>query len=132
MRAVANAVVDSTRLPDNVSFTDRRASTRPFVIPIPFPTRSHNIHGAVIASLHSANTLRRMNTKPPIPIRDSAKTHYRTIFLSDIHLGRRGCRADTLLEFLKTHTCDQLYLVGDIIDGWRFKTVSIGHKRTPT
>jgi len=129
MTAVANAAVDSTRLPDNVSFTDRRASTRPFVIPIAFPTRSHNIHGAVIASPHPANTLRRHEYKTVDP---PAKTHYRTIFLSDIHLGTRGCRADTLLEFLTTHTCDQLYLVGDIIDGWRFKTVSIGHKRTPT
>jgi UDP-2,3-diacylglucosamine pyrophosphatase LpxH len=49
------------------------------------------------------------------------KTHYRAIFLSDIHLGTRGCRADALLEFLKYHTCDELYLVGDIIDGWRFR-----------
>lgn len=45
--------------------------------------------------------------------------HYRTIWLSDIHLGTRGCQADALLDFLKRHTCDRLYLVGDIIDGWR-------------
>ena len=52
-------------------------------------------------------------------LREPGKTHYRTIFLSGIHLGTRGCRADTLIEFLKAHTCDRLYLVGDIIDGWR-------------
>ena len=52
----------------------------------------------------------------------SAKTHYRTIFLSDIHLGTRGCQADRLLSFLKQHSCDRLYLVGDIIDGWRMKS----------
>jgi UDP-2,3-diacylglucosamine pyrophosphatase LpxH len=45
--------------------------------------------------------------------------HYRTIFLSDIHLGTRGCKAELLLEFLDRHDCDQLFLVGDIVDGWR-------------
>ena len=49
------------------------------------------------------------------------KTHYRSIFLSDIHLGTRDCDVDALLSFLKVHTCDKLYLVGDIIDGWRLK-----------
>ena len=73
-----------------------------------------------------------MNTKSLLPIREPAKTHYRTIFLSDIHLGTRGCRADLLLEFLKPHTCDQLYLVGDIIDGWRFKTGFYWPQAIPT
>ena len=50
------------------------------------------------------------------------KTHYRTIFLSDIHLGTKGCQADRLVDFLKRHTCDELYLVGDIIDGWQLKS----------
>jgi len=53
---------------------------------------------------------------------DSGKTHYRAIFLSDIHLGTRGCQADKLLSFLKQHSCDRLYLVGDIVDGWRMKS----------
>ena len=43
---------------------------------------------------------------------------YRTIFLSDIHLGTRGCRADLLLEFLKNYDAATFYLVGDIFDGW--------------
>jgi UDP-2,3-diacylglucosamine pyrophosphatase LpxH len=55
-------------------------------------------------------------------LREPGKTHYRTIFLSDIHLGTRGCQAERLLDFLKQHTCDELYLVGDIIDGWRMKS----------
>ena len=46
---------------------------------------------------------------------------YRTIFLSDVHLGTRGCRADFLLDFLRRVECDELYLVGDIIDGWRLR-----------
>jgi len=49
------------------------------------------------------------------------KRRFRTIFLSDIHLGTRGCQADILLDFLKHTESDQLYLVGDIIDGWRLK-----------
>jgi UDP-2,3-diacylglucosamine pyrophosphatase LpxH len=55
-------------------------------------------------------------------LREPGKTHYRTIFLSDIHLGTRGCQSDRLLHFLKHHTCDRLYLVGDIVDGWRMRS----------
>jgi len=47
--------------------------------------------------------------------------HYRSIFISDLHLGSRACRANEICEFLKTHTSDRLFLVGDIIDGWRLK-----------
>jgi UDP-2,3-diacylglucosamine pyrophosphatase LpxH len=46
---------------------------------------------------------------------------YRSIFISDVHLGSRGCRAGLLCDFLKHNTCDTLYLVGDIIDGWRLR-----------
>jgi UDP-2,3-diacylglucosamine pyrophosphatase LpxH len=46
---------------------------------------------------------------------------YRSIWISDIHLGTRGCKAEFLLEFLKRTESDHLYLVGDIIDGWRLK-----------
>ncbi len=46
---------------------------------------------------------------------------FRALFLSDIHLGSRGCRADSLLSFLRVHDADVIYLVGDIIDGWRLK-----------
>jgi UDP-2,3-diacylglucosamine pyrophosphatase LpxH len=47
--------------------------------------------------------------------------HYRAIWLSDIHLGTRGCKADFLLDFLRTHESAYLYLVGDIVDGWRLR-----------
>jgi UDP-2,3-diacylglucosamine pyrophosphatase LpxH len=43
---------------------------------------------------------------------------YRSIFISDIHLGLRGCQAGYLLDFLQTTHCKQLYLVGDIVDIW--------------
>lgn len=48
--------------------------------------------------------------------------HYRAIWISDVHLGTRGCKASHLNAFLKAHKCDTLYLVGDIIDGWRIST----------
>jgi UDP-2,3-diacylglucosamine pyrophosphatase LpxH len=49
------------------------------------------------------------------------KFRFRTIWISDVHLGTRGCQADLLLDFLKHTESDYLYLVGDIIDGWRLK-----------
>ena len=48
-------------------------------------------------------------------------THFRSIFISDLHLGTPGCQADALLHFLKTYTCDNLFLVGDIVDGWQLR-----------
>jgi UDP-2,3-diacylglucosamine pyrophosphatase LpxH len=49
------------------------------------------------------------------------RRHFRAVFISDIHLGTRGCNADGLIDFLDHVDCDTLYLVGDIIDGWRMK-----------
>jgi UDP-2,3-diacylglucosamine pyrophosphatase LpxH len=46
---------------------------------------------------------------------------HRTIFISDIHLGTRGCKAEALADFLARNTCQTLFLVGDIVDGWRLK-----------
>ena len=46
---------------------------------------------------------------------------YRTIWISDVHLGTKGCQAELLLDFLKHTESDTLYLVGDIVDGWRLK-----------
>ena len=62
---------------------------------------------------------------PPEPIKpdDVSATVlcYRSIWISDIHLGTRGCQADLLLDFLKHTESDYLYLVGDIVDGWALK-----------
>jgi UDP-2,3-diacylglucosamine pyrophosphatase LpxH len=49
------------------------------------------------------------------------RTRYRTIWVSDTHLGTPGCQAGALLDFLERHECEFLYLVGDIIDFWRLK-----------
>ena len=43
---------------------------------------------------------------------------FRSVFISDVHLGSRGCSAEYLLDFLRTVECDTLYLVGDIVDLW--------------
>jgi UDP-2,3-diacylglucosamine pyrophosphatase LpxH len=49
------------------------------------------------------------------------RRRYRSIFISDLHLGTRGCRSDFLVSFLRSVDCKQLYLVGDIVDGWRLR-----------
>ena len=46
---------------------------------------------------------------------------YRSLFISDLHLGTKGAQADALLEFLRAHDADTIYLVGDIVDGWRLR-----------
>ena len=49
------------------------------------------------------------------------KNHYRTIWISDVHLGTSGCKAELLLEFLKVSESEKVFLIGDIVDGWRLK-----------
>lgn len=46
---------------------------------------------------------------------------YRALFVSDTHLGTRGCKADVLLDFLCHNESDTLNLVGDVIDGWAMR-----------
>ena len=46
---------------------------------------------------------------------------YRAIFISDTHLGTRGCHSEFLADFLHKSSCQHLFLVGDIIDGWRLR-----------
>ena len=50
-----------------------------------------------------------------------APLKFRSIWVSDIHLGTAGCQAEHLLDFLKHTESEHLYLVGDIIDGWALK-----------
>src|ERR1700722_17994581 len=72
-------------------------------------------------ALRTRTLLPRVNGRgaprePNRPIR-----HHRTIFISDVHLGTRGCKADLLADFLVRNSCETLFLVGDIVDGWRLK-----------
>ena len=48
-------------------------------------------------------------------------SRFRTLWISDIHLGTPGCRADALLDFLKQTESETLFLVGDIVDGWQLR-----------
>ena len=49
------------------------------------------------------------------------KNHFKTIVISDIHLGTKGSKAKEVARFLKQHTCENLILNGDIIDGWQLR-----------
>ena len=55
------------------------------------------------------------------PTRPDAARRHRTVFISDTHLGTRGCKAEALADFLRHNSCETLFLVGDIVDGWRLK-----------
>jgi UDP-2,3-diacylglucosamine pyrophosphatase LpxH len=52
---------------------------------------------------------------------ESPRLRFRSIFISDIHLGTPSCQAGHLLDFLRNTESKYLYLVGDIIDGWQLK-----------
>jgi UDP-2,3-diacylglucosamine pyrophosphatase LpxH len=53
--------------------------------------------------------------------REAHRRRYRAIFVSDVHLGTRTSQASALLDFLKCHDADTIYLVGDIIDFWKVR-----------
>jgi UDP-2,3-diacylglucosamine pyrophosphatase LpxH len=64
-------------------------------------------------------TLPKRSAPPTPPNKQPRQQRHRTIWISDIHLGTRGCKAEMLLDFLRHNESDMLYLVGDIVDGWR-------------
>ncbi|MFT4047454.1 MAG: UDP-2,3-diacylglucosamine diphosphatase [Solimonas sp.] len=64
---------------------------------------------------------RSAKSKPRKPA-DDGKHRYRTLWISDVHLGTPGCKAEHLADFLKQNSCETLYLVGDIIDGWKLRS----------
>jgi UDP-2,3-diacylglucosamine pyrophosphatase LpxH len=67
-----------------------------------------------------------MNVQPTQPFQadgnDENPIRVRTTFVSDIHLGTRGCQAEKFLDFLRDYDADLIYLVGDIVDGWQLKS----------
>jgi UDP-2,3-diacylglucosamine pyrophosphatase LpxH len=70
---------------------------------------------------------RRAETRQDDPPDASLSAHHdivkvRTLFISDVHLGTRGCQADLLADFLRSHDAETLLLVGDIVDGWRLRS----------
>ncbi|WP_260599764.1 UDP-2,3-diacylglucosamine diphosphatase [Sphingomonas endolithica] len=79
----------------------------------------------VVTSLSGSNLIDFSDfasSQPVIPERNIAgRQQFRTIWISDVHLGTRGCNAEMLIDFLDHVDSETLYLVGDIIDGWRLK-----------
>ncbi|MBV9556374.1 MAG: metallophosphoesterase, partial [Pseudolabrys sp.] len=55
-------------------------------------------------------------------VTESITRKYRALFISDVHLGTRGCQAERLLDFLRFHEAETIYLVGDIVDGWALQS----------
>ncbi len=67
--------------------------------------------GFGVADLPPTDTAKPQKRKPKV-------THHRTIWISDVHLGTKGCQAEFLLDFMRHHESATIYLVGDIIDCW--------------
>ncbi|MEL6878329.1 MAG: UDP-2,3-diacylglucosamine diphosphatase [Pseudomonadota bacterium] len=73
-------------------------------------------------SLAELGNVASFPTEPKIPEATSdCRRKYRTIWISDVHLGTKGCNAEMLIDFLDNTDSEVMYLVGDIIDGWRLK-----------
>lgn len=75
--------------------------------------------GDILTEGNPGDTSPQTTTTPNINKKQAR--HYRAVFISDTHLGTKAARVDLLLDFLKSVSCEQLYLVGDIIDGWQIK-----------
>ncbi len=78
-------------------------------------------HPAWMTIQESLNTPKATHGESHSESAETTKKTYRTIWISDTHLGSKGCKAEFLSDFLKQHDCEQLILVGDIIDGWRMR-----------
>lgn len=65
--------------------------------------------------------MRKAFDASPEPDEEAGRCSVRAVFISDVHLGTTGCQADALIDFLKYHPSDYLYLVGDIVDGWQLR-----------
>lgn len=73
-------------------------------------------------NLFSDSPVLTTSPEPPAPPPSTPQVlRYRSIWVSDLHLGTRGCQAERFLDFLRHTESDFLYLVGDIIDGWQLK-----------
>ena len=73
-----------------------------------------------LAELANVATFPPVRSAIPEP-EDGERRRYRTIWISDVHLGTKGCNAALLIDFLDHTDSETMYLVGDIIDGWRLK-----------
>ena len=86
----------------------------------PFIDPMRDQGGAMPVALPFLNSAPAMSGLEPEP-GPEGRRRYRTIWISDVHLGTRGCNAEMLIDFLDSVDSETMYLVGDIIDGWRLK-----------
>ena len=81
--------------------------------PVRLTSFAHPLHRAAVG------VQMRLGFGPGVTTaRAKSRTLYRTIWISDFHLGTDACQAEALLDFLRHHEAEKLYLVGDIVDGW--------------
>ena len=71
--------------------------------------------------LSNAVTNPRRRTASAVDDASGAKLRFRSIWISDLHLGSAACHAQLLLDFLRHTESEHLYLVGDVIDGWQLR-----------
>ncbi|VVT20785.1 UDP-2,3-diacylglucosamine hydrolase [Sphingomonas sp. EC-HK361] len=89
---------------------------------MPTTTAAADTLSPITADSDLADLFDFAHSRPAVPERaDIVRRRYRTIWISDVHLGTRGCNADMLIDFLDHVDSDTMYLVGDMIDGWRLK-----------
>lgn len=83
----------------------------------------HAFEDALVGNNRGVSAFPRHRVRPPRLAETSrdGRRRFRTIWISDIHLGTRGCNADLLIDFLDSTDSETMYLVGDIIDGWRLR-----------
>ena len=106
-----------------LSGIDAKPSKSGFLAPLLRSLRAYESPPGTVASA--------VRKTPPATSGDTPRSntrlrlHVRTLWISDIHLGTRDCKADYLLDLLAHTDCKQIYLVGDIIDFWRLKSSCI-------
>jgi len=84
------------------------------------------------SAFDSLGRLAKSSTRRPAQTHDIRPSRsHRTIFISDTHLGTRGCKAEALADFLAHNECETLFLVGDIVDGWQLKRRWIWPEASP-
>lgn len=79
-----------------------------------------SINPEICSEIPLAPVIRRQD-ELPVQAGHPHTRQVRSIFLSDIHLGTRACQADSLIDFLRMHTSEHLFLVGDIVDFWSMR-----------
>jgi UDP-2,3-diacylglucosamine pyrophosphatase LpxH len=87
------------------------------------PVRELDARRNVICLQHKSVTRAHGPSRRDLGVKDSDGSRaFRALFISDVHLGARGCQAERLLDFLRDYDAETIYLVGDIVDGWALKS----------